>query len=458
MPQMHWASPAPAPTVSGLMLAPGCAMRWWKTMVEPIRAKEIFLEAVDRGTASERDAYLDRACAGNPELRQRVDALIRSHDQTDSVLDRPAAENFSATTIIPPGGHEPDKTLYLDPSTRPDSFGRLGHYEMLEVLGEGGFGTVYKCFDDKLHRIVAIKVLALALSTSGSARQRFLREARAAAAVRDEHVIDIHAVEEKPVPFLVMEYVHGPTLQQKLDKMGPLPAKEILRIGYQTATGLAAAHKQGLIHRDVKPSNILLENGVERVKLSDFGLARAVDDASLTQSGLVAGTPMYMSPEQAQGAPVDHRTDLFSLGSVLYALCTGHSPFRADSTMAVLKRVCDDTPRAIREVNPEIPEWLVDVVNRLLAKRPEDRFQSAREVADLLTRYLAELQARGHVGLTESVKPAARPRPASQRPRLVAAVLAGIASIIVIALVIRGQWLGSRTEHASSSSSSASNE
>ncbi len=119
--------------------------------------------------------------------------------------------------------------------------------------------------------------------------------------MRDEHVIDIHGVEETPVPYLVMEFIDGPTLQQKLDRSGPLPVKEILRIGYQAAAGLAAAHKQGLIHRDVKPGNILMENGVERVKLSDFGLARAVDDASLTQSGLVAGTPLYMSPEQAQG-------------------------------------------------------------------------------------------------------------------------------------------------------------
>src|SRR4030081_787508 len=135
-----------------------------------------------------------------------------------------------------------------------------------------------------------------------------------------------------------MEYINGQTLEQKLENTGPLPVKEILRIGYQVAAGMAAAHKQGLVHRDIKPSNILLENGVERVKLSDFGLARAVDDASQTQSGIIAGTPQYMSPEQARGEAVDHRSDLFSLGSVMYFMCAGHPPFRADSTPAVLRR------------------------------------------------------------------------------------------------------------------------
>src|SRR5208282_6096438 len=159
-------------------------------------------------------------------------------------------------------------------------------------------------------------------------------------------------------PYLAMEMIDGISVQDKLDKHGPLSVKEILRIGVQMAEGLAAAHKQGLVHRDIKPANILLDNGVERVKLTDFGLARAVDDASVTQSGTVAGTPNFMSPEQAEGLPVDHRSDLFSLGTVLYAMCTGHPPFRASGTHAVLKRVIDASPRPIREVNSEIPDWL----------------------------------------------------------------------------------------------------
>src|SRR5205807_415076 len=184
----------------------------------------------------------------------------------------------------------------------------------------------------------------------------------------------------KGLPYLVMSFVAGRSLQERIDAEGPLGVKEIVRIGMQAASGLAAAHAQGLVHRDVKPANILLENGVERVRLTDFGLARAVDDASLTQSGVIAGTPPYMSPEQAQGEAVDHRTDLFSLGSTLYAMCTGHAPFRADSAMAVLRRVCDEQPRPVRAVNPDVPGWLADIIGKLHAKEPAQRFQTAAEV------------------------------------------------------------------------------
>ena len=146
------------------------------------------------------------------------------------------------------------------------------------------------------------------------------------------------------------------------------------------------------MHRDIKPANILLENCIERVKLTDFGLARAIDDASLTQSGVIAGTPQYMAPEQARGEPVDARADLFSLGAALYAMAAGRSPFRADSAMAVMKRVCDVRHRPIREVNPDVPAWLEATIDRLLAKEPADRFQTAAEVADLLERGLAHVQ------------------------------------------------------------------
>jgi serine/threonine-protein kinase len=183
-----------------------------------------------------------------------------------------------------------------------------------------------------------------------------------------------------------------------------------VRIGMQAASGLAAAPAQGLIHCDVKPSNILLENGVERVKLTDFGLALAVDDASLTQSGLVAGTPQYMAPEQARGEPFDHRADLFSLGSVLYAMACGRPPFRASSTIDVLQRVSDEAPRPVREVNPDVPDWLAGIIARLHARDPSARFQSVAEVADLLGRWLAHLHSptmcRGPSGRGRSPRPA----------------------------------------------------
>ncbi len=321
---------------------------------------------------------------------------------------------------------DPQRTLdFLSPSDDPKSLGRLGQHEVLEVVGWGGMGVVLKAYDPSLHRVVAVKVLASHLAHHAVARKRFIREAQAAAAVCHDNVVTIHAIEDGSLtrsvsegdrspnfqfdksasrgasavahasgylPKIVMQFVAGGSLQERIDQDGPLELKEVLRIAMQTAAGLAAAHAQGVVHRDVKPANILLENGVERVKLTDFGLARVMDDASLTLSGVIAGTPQYMAPEQAWGRDVDARADLFSLGAVMYAMCSGHSPFRARTTMAVLKRVCEDSPRPLRAINPDIPDWLVAIIEKLLAKNPDDRFQTATEVSDLLGRWLAHVQ------------------------------------------------------------------
>ncbi|MDR3623495.1 MAG: DUF2807 domain-containing protein [Paludisphaera borealis] len=322
---------------------------------------------------------------------------------------------------------------FLGPSTKPGSLGRLGPYDVKEVLGRGAFGVVLKAFDPELSRFVAIKVLAAPFAVSAAARGRFAREARAAAAVVHENVVAIHAVDSwNGLPYLVMPCIAGRSLQERVDRDGPLAVKEVLRVGMQAALGLAAAHDQGLVHRDVKPSNILLENGVERVKLSDFGLARAVDDASQTQSGVIAGTPQYMSPEQARGEPVDHRSDLFSLGGVMYFMCAGRPPFRADSTPAVLRRVCDDRPRPLRDVNPDVPDWLAAIVDRLLAKNVDGRFATASEVADVLKHHLAELQRTGtSAPLVSNVPPPVRKRP---RMTMLAGVVA--ASVVLFGLAV----------------------
>jgi serine/threonine protein kinase len=231
-----------------------------------------------------------------------------------------------------------DNLNFLQPSARPDSLGRIGHYEVLEILGRGGYGIVFKAFDEVLQRVVALKVLAPVIAATSPARKRFLREARSSAQIRHENVVQVYAVEEQPLPYLVMEFIPGETLQSRLDRTGPLEAPEIVRLGRQIAEGLAAAHATGLIHRDIKPGNVLIERGPQgRVKITDFGLARTADDASLTQSGVLAGTPMYMAPEQAKGETLDHRADLFSLGSVLYTVATGRPPFRASTIFAVLK-------------------------------------------------------------------------------------------------------------------------
>jgi len=298
---------------------------------------------------------------------------------------------------------------FLDPSDASGDLGKLGPYRVQEVLGQGGMGIVLKAFDPTLHRAVAIKVLAPQLATTSSARQRFAREARAAAAIRNEHVVAIHSVDEwKGLPYLVMEFIPGSSLQARIDRSAPLDLNSILRICMQAATGLAAAHAQGLVHRDIKPSNILLENCVERVKITDFGLARAVDDASLTQSGVVSGTPLFMAPEQARCETIDHRADLFSLGAVLYAMCTGRSPFRASTTLGVLKRVCDDTHRPVQEVNPDVPNWLSQIIDRLLAKDRANRYQTAEEVVEIMGRQLARRQ-RG-IGQGPEPRPVPVPR------------------------------------------------
>lgn len=356
-------------------------------------AKEIFSQALELSTVTERQAYLDTQCGSNADLRREVEELLRHQADVGSFLDSPPTAVLESADQLRTFTHETPSLEFLAPSSRADSLGRLGHYEILEVVGSGGMGIVLKAFDERLQRVVAIKAMAQSLAASGTGRQRFVREAQAAAAVNHDNVVDIYAVEEAgPVPYFVMEYVAGVSLEDKLVQQGPLALKEILRIGLQTADGLAAAHRQGLVHRDVKPANILLENGVGRVKITDFGLARAADDASLTHSGVIVGTPAYMSPEQARGEAVDHRSDLFSLGSVLYALSAGQSPFQGSTSLGVLKRVCEETPHAIRDLNSDIPEWLCAVIDKLHAKLPAERYQSAAEVADVLGSCLAHLQ------------------------------------------------------------------
>ena len=281
----------------------------------------------------------------------------------------------------------------LGPTDDPAMLGRIGGYEVVGLLGRGGMGAVFKAFDRSLNRYVAIKLLLPHVVANGAARTRFAREAQAAAAVVDDHVMPILAVDSwQGVPYLVMPYYRGCTLHKRLSDQGPLAVREILRIACQSASALEAAHDQGIIHRDVKPGNIFLDSGIDRARLMDFGLARAVDDAALTRTGILAGTPQFMSPEQVRGESLDPRSDLFSLGAVMYAMCAGHAPFRAESSYAVLRMITDREPKSIRDANAEIPEWLENIVMRLMAKSAEDRFASAREVAGLLEECLAHVQ------------------------------------------------------------------
>lgn len=334
---------------------------------------------------------------------------------------------------------------FLDAPSHPELLGRFERYEVERVLGSGGMGIVLKGYDTDLHRVVAIKVLAPHLAHRGTARARFAREAQAAAAVMHPNVIQIHNVEsESKVPYLVMQYVPGESLQRRVDYHGPLPVLDSMRIGLQVAAGLSAAHAQGLVHRDVKPANILLEESVERVLLSDFGLARAVDDASLTKTGIVAGTPFYMSPEQAFGQGIDHRSDLFSLGSVLYFILAGRPPFRASGAMAVLHRICQTPHRPIQDINPEVPGELADLIDRCLEKDPQKRFQSADQLHNRLSELLTAFQA-GQLSLPIAPPAQAVPPepPFTARRNALSAVAVSAAAVLLCSFGFFARDLGS---------------
>jgi urea transport system substrate-binding protein len=292
-----------------------------------------------------------------------------------------AQEQPSLATVPP----DLDGTLGGIPACRaePDT---LSHYRILRVLGQGGMGKVYHAEDMRLGRAVALKVMLPELTTVPAAQERFLREARTMASIRNDHVVAIYEVDQAVnVPFLAMEFLQGQTLEQWLNSGETPPLGEILRIGRETATGLAAAQRSGLIHRDVKPANLWLEAPTGRVKILDFGLARPSDNlAALTQTGDVVGTPHYMAPEQARGERVDGRSDLFSLGVVLYRLCTGRLPFRGNTVSAVLTALALDQPTPVKALNPSLPPDLANLVMRLLEKDPTRRPHSATEVVAAL--------------------------------------------------------------------------
>lgn len=375
--------------------------------------------------------------AAQPELWEHAVAMLgRANEASVNPSANPLANpSILANPLMPDAPSDEDRDdgfrsrqvqcvlESLAPTDDPEMLGRLDDYEIVGVVGVGGMGVVLKGYDRSLRRIVAIKIMAPHLAGSGSARTRFQREARAAAAITHDNVIDIYGVSEaNGLPYLVMPYARGPSLQQRIDEGGPLSVPEVLRIGRQIAAGLAAAHEQGVVHRDIKPANILLNDGIERLLITDFGVARAMDDASMTRTGLIAGTPQYMSPEQARGEAVDFRSDLFSMGSILYTACTGRPPFRSEAAYGILRRITDADPRRIRDINPEIPDWLVRIIERLMAKHPADRFEHAEEVARLLDGCLAHWQQPTQVPLPPSIVSLARmdspDSPSKHRPRI----------------------------------------
>jgi serine/threonine protein kinase len=311
----------------------------------------------------------------------------RSNARAAKQQTLPPASSTSETDIpvlklTPPKGYD-----FLAPPEELDELGRLGPYLIRKVLANGAMGIVFEAQDAQLKRLVALKVMKPDLAAQADFHRRFLREAQLAASIDHEHIVTIYQVgEDRGIPYLAMKLLQGESLEERLSRTGGRqPLETVLRIGREIAEGLAAAHAKGLVHRDIKPANIWLEEGRDRVKIVDFGLARGNGaDAHFTQAGAVIGTPSYMAPEQANGEEVDTRCDLFSLGSVLYRISTGRLPFDGKDTLAVLNALATKTPVPPKKIAPDLPQAFSDLVMSLLAKDRKERPQAAREVVEAI--------------------------------------------------------------------------
>jgi serine/threonine protein kinase len=347
-------------------------------------------------------------------------------ENTDSEAN---SEPTSALHTLPQAPR-PTAFAFLGPPQTSDEMGRLGRFRVLKLLGEGGMGMVFLATDPDLDRKVALKVMKPEAASHAEGRTRFLREARTAAAVEHDNVVAILQVgEDGGVPFLVMPLLKGESLEDRLRRTPKLSAAETARLGREAADGLAAAHTAGLVHRDIKPSNLWLErlpDGRDRVKVLDFGLARPVENAEhLTRTDALMGTAGYMAPEQARAEPVDGRSDLFSLGCVLYRMCTGRAPFRGDTLTVQLLQLTTHNPPAPQAVDPTVPAALSDVVMRLLAKAPADRPASAREVAESLRAIESALPAATTL---PSPTPTSSPAAADTAPASIALTSPGVST------------------------------
>jgi serine/threonine protein kinase len=322
---------------------------------------------------SGQSASVESVCSDFPQLIPAVRAYLEKFGKMEAFL---ATQAPSTDTLR--GSWSPDNILAAPQG--PDELGRLGGYRVLRLIGQGGMGKVYLAEDVQLKRRVALKVLLK------GGDQRFLREAQTMALVEHDHIVLIYQVgEDRGTQFLAMPYLQGETLDCRLKKTPRLPLAESIRIAKQITQGLKAAHDRGIIHRDIKPSNIWLEEGTDRVKILDFGLARSEDaETMLTQEGAVVGTPAFMAPEQAQGNPVDLRVDLFSLGCVLYQMISGVSPFARKDVLSTLRALELETPETPTVRYPDTPGPLADLAMKLLEKKPENRPSSAKEVLDAL--------------------------------------------------------------------------
>ncbi len=337
--------------------------------------EEVFHAACERAPG-EGAAFVSEACGDDDSLRREVEALLAADGAAQSLIEAPA---YAVAAPLLAGG------------TAPSLLGKsIGHYQIISLMGKGGMGEVYRARDIKLDRTVALKILPEEMSADGERMRRFNREAKAASALNHPNVAHIYEIgEAEGLNFIAMEYVEGQTLDARINGR-PLPVSEVVEIGSQIADALDEAHRKGITHRDIKPANVMV-NERGQVKVLDFGLAKVTQPATpavasdistmaKTAPGVVMGTVPYMSPEQALGREVDHRSDLFSLGAVLYEMATGRMPFLGSSTSEILDRILHAQPEAIARFNYDVPAELERIVRKCLEKERERRYQSAREV------------------------------------------------------------------------------
>lgn len=382
---------------------------------------------------AERDAFLTEACGADAGLRREVESLLEAHQEAEGdFLDSPALE-IAARGLA---------------AQREDSLigKRFGSYHVISVLGVGGMGEVYLARDERLGRRLALKILPSQFIRDSARVERFAREARAVSALNHPNIVTVYDIGQLDgAHFIAMEHVDGQTLREKIQvaRHQPLDPKDVVEIALQISAALAAAHEEGVIHRDIKPENLMLRRD-DYVKVVDFGLAKLIEnhrsllqtredesDPAATTPGVVLGTLRYMSPEQADGIEVDARTDIFSLGVVLYELLTGSPPFKGDKPAAILDAVTHHTPLPLTQLRPDLNPELARVVGRMLEKDRERRYQSAEELRLELKRLKRELDSSPSHSLSGSGSGLSQPTSFYGKHKLVwaLAVLVALAAI-----------------------------